>query len=100
MGRGLAGSEASSFKKTPVGAGPFKFVSWTVGEKAVIERNDDYWGAKAYVAKLVVRIVKDETAVTELWQRGEFDLMTLTQPSVWRAPGCAWSRAPSRKRPC
>ncbi len=69
----------------PIGTGPFRFAAWEAGKSITFERNDDYWGAKAYVAKLVVRIVKDETVATELWQRGEFDLMTRIQPSVWRA---------------
>ncbi len=29
--------------RKPIGTGPFKFVSWTVGDKLVVERNPNYW---------------------------------------------------------
>ncbi len=38
-----------------VGTGPFKFKSWTIGDKVVLERNDEYWGEKAKVETLVFR---------------------------------------------
>jgi peptide/nickel transport system substrate-binding protein len=69
----------------PNGTGPFKFVSWEAGKALTYERNDDYWGPKAHLAKVVIRFVKDETVATELWQRGEFDLMTHIEPSIWRS---------------
>ena len=31
----------------PTGTGPFKFESWTVGEKLELVRNNQYWGKKA-----------------------------------------------------
>lgn len=44
------------FSEHPVGTGPFKFVEWKHNEKITIERNDDYWGEKAYLDKVVFRI--------------------------------------------
>ncbi len=29
--------------RKPIGTGPFKFKSWTVGDKLVVERNPNYW---------------------------------------------------------
>ncbi|MFC7014462.1 ABC transporter substrate-binding protein [Streptomyces viridiviolaceus] len=37
----------------PVGTGPFTLESWDRGKEVVMERNDDYWGAKAKVDRLV-----------------------------------------------
>ncbi len=34
----------------PIGSGPFKFVSAETDREVVIERNDDYWGAKGETA--------------------------------------------------
>ena len=46
--------EETGFKPTgtygtehPTGTGPFKFESWTRGDRLVMVRNDDYWGDKA-----------------------------------------------------
>ena len=82
--------------RAPIGTGPFRFVSWETGKSLTYLRNDEYWGARAYVDKVVIRFVKDETVATQLWERGEFDLMTRIQPSVWRSieaptPGNAWA---------
>jgi peptide/nickel transport system substrate-binding protein len=71
--------------REPVGTGPFRFVSWESNKAMTFANNDKYWGTKAYLDKIVVRIVKDHTAATQMFERGEFDLMTLIQPVVWRA---------------
>jgi peptide/nickel transport system substrate-binding protein len=71
--------------RAPIGTGPFRFVSWETGKAITLARNEEYWGPKAWLEKVVIRFVKDETVATQLWERGEFDLMTHIQPSVWRS---------------
>jgi peptide/nickel transport system substrate-binding protein len=43
----------------PVGTGPFRFESWQRGDRIVIARNDDYWGPKPRVARIVFRAIAD-----------------------------------------
>lgn len=43
----------------PVGTGPFRFASWSPGDRIVIERNDAYWGEKARVQRIVFRDIPD-----------------------------------------
>ena len=74
-----------AINRAPIGTGPFRFVAWETGKSITYARNDEYWGPKAFVDKVVIRFVKDETVATQLWERGEFDLMTRIQPSVWRS---------------
>jgi peptide/nickel transport system substrate-binding protein len=71
--------------RTPVGTGPFRFEAWETGREFRLARNEDYWGRHAYLAKVVFRMVRDHTVAAELFQRGEFDLMTQIQPQVWRS---------------
>ncbi|MBI3182203.1 MAG: hypothetical protein HYZ28_08670 [Myxococcales bacterium] len=71
--------------RSPIGTGPFRFVSWETGKAITFDRNDSYWGKRPHLDRLVVRIVKDHTVATQLWERGEFDLMTLIQPAVWKS---------------
>ncbi|MDP7239068.1 MAG: ABC transporter substrate-binding protein, partial [Candidatus Latescibacteria bacterium] len=40
------------FSRNPVGTGPYKFVSWTAGDRVVLERNDDYWGIKSKIKRI------------------------------------------------
>jgi peptide/nickel transport system substrate-binding protein len=69
--------------RAPVGSGPWKFVSWSTMQEVVLARNDDYWGKKPLLDKVAFRIVPDHTIATQLFERGEFDLMTQIQHSVW-----------------
>ncbi|MDG4804208.1 ABC transporter substrate-binding protein [Micromonospora sp. WMMD980] len=54
--------EYSAFaNEHPVGTGPFKFVGWDKAKGEItLDRNPDYWGEKAKVDKLIIKIIKDE----------------------------------------
>lgn len=71
--------------RAPIGTGPFRFERWDTGVSMTYARNEAYWGRKAWLDRVVVRFVKDETVAAQLWERGEFDLMTRIPPTVWRA---------------
>lgn len=71
--------------RAPIGTGPFRFGSWETGRAITFTRNEDYWGPKAWLDGYVVRFIKDHTVATQLWERGEVDLMTQIQPLVWRS---------------
>ena len=62
------------FKKAPVGAGPYKFVSFNPGIELVLEAFDGYWRKTPSVKRLVFRsIVEEETRLVAL-KRGEVDI--------------------------
>ena len=54
-----------------VGTGPFKLVSWKVGDKLELARNDSYWGPKARLSRLIIRAIPDNTARLQALQSGE-----------------------------
>ncbi len=64
----------------PTGTGPFKFVSWKVGDKLVIERNDDYWGTKAKLKQVIFQAIPDNAARLQALQNGEIDGYNLVEP--------------------
>ena len=45
------------FKKAPVGAGPYRFVSFTPGVELVLEANEQYWRKAPSVKRLVLKVV-------------------------------------------
>ncbi|MDT8715873.1 ABC transporter substrate-binding protein [Clostridium sp. 19966] len=45
----------------PVGTGPFKFVKWEKAQDIQLERNDNYWGTKAKVDKVVFKFIKENS---------------------------------------
>jgi peptide/nickel transport system substrate-binding protein len=62
------------FKKAPIGAGPYKFVSFRPGVELVLEAFDDYWRKKPSIKRLVFRVIPDESARLAALQRGEVDI--------------------------
>ena len=62
------------FKKEPVGAGPYKFVSFTPGIELVMEAFDGYWRKVPTVKKLVWKVIQEETTRLAALKRGEVDL--------------------------
>ena len=66
------GEEA--FKKAPIGAGPYKFVSFTPGVELVMDAFDRYWRKKPAVNRLVFRSVPDEATRLAALKNGEVDI--------------------------
>ncbi len=62
------------FKKAPIGAGPYKFVSFTPGVELVMEAFDGYWRKTPTVKKLVWKVIPEETTRLAALKRGEVDL--------------------------
>src|SRR5690606_4888799 len=59
--------------KNPVGTGPFELESWTRGDKLTLTRNDDYWGEKAKLSKVIIRPIAEGTARRQALESGEID---------------------------
>ena len=49
------------FKKAPVGAGPYRFVSFTPGVELVLEAFERYWRKPPTVKRLVMRVIPTST---------------------------------------
>ena len=62
------------FKKAPIGAGPYKFVSFNPGVELVLEAFDQYWRKPPSVKRLVFRVIPDETTRLAALKRGEVDI--------------------------
>ena len=63
-----------AFKKAPVGAGPYKFVSFNPGIELVLEAHEQYWRKAPSVKRLVFRSVPDEATRLAMLKRGEADV--------------------------
>src|SRR5207302_2992255 len=49
------------FKKAPIGAGPYKFVSFTPGVELVVEAFEGYWRKTPSIRRIVMRSIPDES---------------------------------------
>src|SRR5882724_3621609 len=79
------------FLKAPVGAGPYRVVSFNPGIDLVLEAYDGYWRKTPSVKRLVFRSMPDETTRAAALKAGDVDIVyLLSGPSaadVKRTPG-------------
>jgi peptide/nickel transport system substrate-binding protein len=62
------------FRKQPVGAGPYKFVSHVPGVEVVLEAYTDYWRHPPHVKRLVMKSVPEGTTRVAMLKKGEADI--------------------------
>ena len=60
-------------KTNSAGSGPFKLISWKANDSYVLERNDNYQGAKAIARRVVVRHVAEPASQRLLLEKGDID---------------------------
>jgi peptide/nickel transport system substrate-binding protein len=81
------------FKKAPVGAGPYRFVSFTPGVELVLEAYDQYWRKTPSVKRLVFKVIPDESTRLAALKRGEVDIVYSVRgelaEELRRTPGLA-----------
>ena len=79
------------FKKAPIGAGPYKVVSFKPGIEIVMEAFDGYWRKAPSVKRLVMRSVTEESTRAAALKAGEYDVVYLltgpTAEEIKRTPG-------------
>ena len=64
----------------PTGTGPFKFESWTRGDRLVLSRNEDYWGDEPQLEEIIFRPISDNAARLQALQTGEIQGYDLVEP--------------------
>ena len=67
------------FKKHPIGLGPYKFVSHTMGVELVMEAFEGYWRKMPSVKRVVFKMVPESTTRVAMLKRGEVDIAYLLE---------------------
>jgi peptide/nickel transport system substrate-binding protein len=62
------------FKKHPIGAGPFKFVSHRPGVDVTLEAFPGHWRHVPYIKRLIMKSVPEGTTRVAMLKRGEADI--------------------------
>jgi peptide/nickel transport system substrate-binding protein len=79
------------FKAAPIGAGPYKVISFKPGVEIVMEAFDGYWRKAPSVKRLVMRSMPEETTRAAALRRGEVDIAYLltgpTAEAIQKTPG-------------
>ncbi len=81
------------FKTAPVGAGPYRVVSFKPGVELVLEAFDGYWRKPPSVKRVVMRSMAEEATRAAALRAGEIDITYLltgpTAEQVKKTPGFA-----------
>jgi len=74
---------------SPIGSGPYRFVSYREGDVVRLEANADYWGGAPNITRVHVRVVTDNSTRQAELMSGEADLAYNAQfdPETIRALG-------------
>lgn len=84
-------TNAESYQEpTPIGSGPFKFVSWTANEEVVLAANPDHFN-KPKADRWILRIVPNVEAALGMLKSGEINFLAdfPGDPSVLQAAAAA-----------
>jgi|GEM_PF-2684341 len=70
----------------PNGTGPYKLVSYEPGVGCTLEKHEDYWGEKANIDVINVKIYSDTTASLLAMQNGEIQMAGVTESNKEMVP--------------
>jgi peptide/nickel transport system substrate-binding protein len=59
----------------PVGSGPYIFEKWDVSQQVVLTRNENYWGHKPKIKKIIYPFITNDTAAVQALRTGNTDYM-------------------------
>jgi peptide/nickel transport system substrate-binding protein len=65
------------FKKHPIGAGPYRFVSHQPGVEVILEAYEKYWRKVPHIKRLVMKVVPEEPTRLAMLKKGEADIAYL-----------------------
>lgn len=66
--------DATDLDKSPVGTGPYKYVSRSPQENIILTRFDEYWGEKAYIKDVTLKICANADSIVMDLMGGSVDV--------------------------
>lgn len=75
MGKEAGGDMGYAWLKTNfAGSGPLKIREWRANEIVTLERNDNYWGPKSRIGRVIYRHIKESATQRLLLEKGDADV--------------------------
>ena len=73
------------FKTNPVCVGHYRVTRWNTNEVVILERNENYYGEKAKLRRVIIRHVPESAAQRLLLEKGDIDVARLLNTDDLRA---------------
>lgn len=70
------------FNRNPVGAGPYKLVSWDMGQSIILEKFDDFYLGAPEIDNVIFKIVDDSDTRALQLESGELDFAQITPKTM------------------
>jgi len=67
--------EFNARRSNPAGSGPYIFDKWDVGQQVVLRRNDNYWGKKPKLNRLVFKFISNSSAALQALRSHDIDTL-------------------------
>ncbi len=77
---------ASPVHRSPVGTGPYRFVSWERGREIVLEANRDYFLGRPHLDRIILKIIPSRATQVQALLAGETDWSPIP-PEEWEKRG-------------
>jgi peptide/nickel transport system substrate-binding protein len=61
----------SQYNVIPVGSGPWKVKEWVRGDHMTFEANQDYFGGKPYLDRVIMKVIPDATVAYAALEKGD-----------------------------
>ena len=65
---------ADRLASAPIGTGPFRYQSWKRGDRLILVRNENYWGARPSLRQIEYRFISDPAAAYAAMKTHSVDL--------------------------
>ncbi len=75
------GKSYGTSPETTSGTGPYKLVSWKKDREVILERNEDYWGPKGKLERIVYRPLPEAASRVIALESGDVDVITHMPPA-------------------
>ena len=75
-------NHGKDYSRNPVCTGPFKFERWS-SDQIVVAANDQYWGGRPQIDRVVFRFIPDGKAMVEALLKGEVDFVARLPDPIW-----------------
>src|SRR5262249_37599483 len=71
-----------AIQKLPLGAGPYKMVSYTPGDRMMMEPHAEYWGGVPTATQVALRIIPENATRIAALRSGDVDFITTVPPDL------------------
>jgi peptide/nickel transport system substrate-binding protein len=65
--------------RKPIGSGAFKFEEWRTSQMISLVRNENYYNKKAYLDRIIFKVIEDRAVALNALKTGELDEMRVLQ---------------------